>query len=68
MKSVLIGVILRGIFLLAGNKIYTVIAMCPACLRACPGQGAGYAVSGSWRQEKEQELTREEECLYCEGT
>lgn len=67
MKSALIGVILRGIFLLAGNKIYTAIAMCPACSRACPGQGAGYALSGSCRQ-KEQELTREEECLYCEGT
>lgn len=68
MKSVLIGVILKGIFLLAGNEIYTVIAMCPECLRACPGQGAGCAISGSWRHEKEQELPRKEECFYFEET
>ena len=54
MKSVLIGVILKGIFLLAGNEIYTVIAVCPECLRACSGQGAGCAINGSWRHEKDE--------------
>lgn len=37
MKSVLIGVILKGIFLLSGNEMCTVLAVCPACVRACPG-------------------------------
>lgn len=53
MKSVLIGVILRGIFLLAGNELCAVIAVCPECLRACPGQGAGRVRSGSWRRAKD---------------
>lgn len=53
MKSVLIGVILKGIFLLAGNELCTVIAVCPECLCACPGQGAGRVRSGSWRRAKD---------------
>lgn len=38
MKSVLIGVILRGIVLLAGNEMCTVLAVCPAAV-CVPAQG-----------------------------
>lgn len=68
MQSVLIDVILKGIFLLAGNEICTVLAVCPACVRACPGQGAGCVVSGGWRHEEEPESIRKEECFYFEET
>jgi len=52
MKSVLIGVILKGIFLLAGNEIYTVIV-----LNVCvPAQGRELVVrlvgAGGMRRNK----------------
>lgn len=42
MKSVLVGVILRGIVLLAGNEMCAVLAACPAV--CVPAQGRGLAV------------------------
>lgn len=68
MKSALIGVILQGIFLLAGNEMCRVLAVCPACVRACPGQGAGCVRSGGWRHEEEPQLITKEECFYFQET
>lgn len=63
MKSVLVGVILQGIVLLAGNEGGSVSWRC-ACL---PGQGAGCR-SGGWRHEEEPEMITREECFYFEQT